>query len=391
MLTTLRGRLRLDARPAPGEEARTAFGITAMHRIWRVSGWGTLSSLPLPSTASQSMRTTCLATAAHRSSSTVPRRGKNTEWIRGKLWKGAPPGPDDPYRQREEQEEVSSLPDEATSKRLRRETTPAAVLASGLKLPPRRSEALTEQALQAADPTYVPATEAEGLEEILPAKMWWDQDGHWGPESEFNAFGRAEKAADKEVIEVCLRRAVVEVLALQESGSFAEWASKKWREGRRSDMDQALAMEIRVKDGNASLEDGATSVVEALTAEAEDTAASEMPTREEAKAFIQAWDPSWKEIRLEDEAKFAVWTSFRTRVGDLLMMASLSGSKTALPAYRPSNTRCETWGLPDGEAYPHSRGWTASRAEAGSSVGGRGQAAIARERQDSPWQARLGG
>jgi len=298
--------------PSRAASTRRPFNVTSavalnriheMPRIPRVSG---LKALPLnlaPSSASPARPSFAAARAI---STTCVARGKNTEWVRGKLWKGEAPGPEDPYTQRPEPEESSNLPEEALEYQPHPDRTPAQILASRLTLPPKRTEATPESQLKSSDPTYVPATDAEGLEEISTITTWWDQPGHWGAESEFDAFGSVAKVADKEIVEVYLRRAVVELLALQESGVFADWATKKWNEGDRSALDSTLAVEIQVQDGKASLNGDASSLSQGLTAELEEVDTPERVTLDEAKELVKAWDPAWKSIALDEQAKFAV-------------------------------------------------------------------------------------
>ncbi|OAQ78841.1 ribosomal protein L50, mitochondria [Purpureocillium lilacinum] len=296
-----------------------------MPRIPRVSG---LKALPLnlaPSSASPARPSFAAARAI---STTCVARGKNTEWVRGKLWKGEAPGPEDPYTQRPEPEESSNLPEEALEYQPHPDRTPAQILASRLTLPPKRTEATPESQLKSSDPTYVPATDAEGLEEISTITTWWDQPGHWGAESEFDAFGSVAKVADKEIVEVYLRRAVVELLALQESGVFADWATKKWNEGDRSALDSTLAVEIQVQDGKASLNGDASSLSQGLTAELEEVDTPERVTLDEAKELVKAWDPAWKSIALDEQAKFAVRKRLYQLTGNLVPDAKLAAATT---------------------------------------------------------------
>ncbi|KND86943.1 hypothetical protein TOPH_08420 [Tolypocladium ophioglossoides CBS 100239] len=297
-----------------------------MPRIPRVRGLQSLQlaiaptapSTRTPFVASRAVSTTCAA------------RSKNTEWVRGKLWKGEAPGPEDPYTQRPELEDPSNLPEEALEPRPRYGSAPAPVQASRLPLPPKRTEATAEKELKSADPTYVPAIDVEGLEEITAIKSWWEQPGHWGEESEFRGFGSPDKAVEKAVVEVYLRRAVVEVLALQEAGAFAQWATKKWRRGDRSDLDQALAVEILVQDGTASLEGDASSVSQSLTAEAEEAGeAHEQPIPlDEAKEMTKTWDSSWKDLVLDDQVKFALRKRLYQLTGNLIPDAKLGAART---------------------------------------------------------------
>ncbi|POR32160.1 Uncharacterized protein TPAR_07610 [Tolypocladium paradoxum] len=297
-----------------------------MPRIPRVRG---LQSLPLAiAPSAPSTRTPFVASRGV--STTYAAHSKNTEWVRGKLWKGEAPGPEDPYTQRPEPEDPSNLPEEALESRPRYGSGPAPVQASRLPLPPKRTEATAEKELKSADPTYVPATDAEGLEEINAIKSWWEQPGHWGEESEFRGFGSPDKVVEKAVVEVYLRRAVVEVLALQEAGAFSQWATKKWRKGDRSDLDQVLALEIQVQDGTASLKGDASSVSQSLTAEAEEAVeAHEQPVSlEEAKEMTKTWDSSWKDLVLDDQVKFALRKRLYQLTGNLIPDAKLGAART---------------------------------------------------------------
>ena len=267
-----------------------------------------LSSLQLPVISCKpSIRAPFAACRAL--SSTPVAQGKNTDWVRKQLWKGEAPGPEDPYTQRPEPEESSSLPEEALEFQPR-DRTPAALLDSQLVLPPRRSEATSEKQAAAEDPNYVPATDAESLEEIGTISTWWDQPGHWGQESEFIGFGSKKKVQDKDLLEVYLRCAVVEALSLREAGVLSEWATKKWREGTRSDLDQALAVEVQVHDGQGTLNGDSAAIASSLRAKTEEVDRAKRITAEEARQLGKTWDSSWKNLVLDDQLKFAVrtWT-----------------------------------------------------------------------------------
>lgn len=245
-------------------------------------------------------------TLARGISTTNAAQGKNTDWVRKKLWQGEAPGPADPYTQRVETEKSSNLPEEALDYQPR-DRTPLALRNSRIALPPRRTEAATEKELESTDPSYVPAESIEDLGEVSSLKSWWDQPGHWGEESEFKGFASTEKVAERDIIEVYLRRAFVEVLALQETGAFSEWGTKKWREGSRSDVDAALAAELSVQNGNASLKGDAAAIADSLTTDVEDASVTRI-SNEEAGELIKTWDASWQEVALNDQVKFAVST-----------------------------------------------------------------------------------
>ncbi|EFZ02764.1 Ribosomal protein L50, mitochondria [Metarhizium robertsii ARSEF 23] len=276
-----------------------------------------------PSSAPRAPFVACRAVSTTRAA-----RSKNTEWVRKKLWKGEAPGLEDPYTQRPEPEDPSNLPEEALEFQPRTDKTPAAVLESRLTLPPKRTEAASEKELASSDPTYVPATEAEGLEEIGALNTWWYQEGHWGEESEFRGFGSAEKVVDKDVVEVYLRQAVVEALALRETGAFSQWATKKWREGPRSELDQVLAAEIQVQGSQASLKGDVAAIAQNLTAESDEMEATERIRPEEAREMLKTWDASWKGLVLDDQLKFALRKRLYQLTGTLIADAKLGAAHT---------------------------------------------------------------
>lgn len=248
--------------------------------------------------------------AVYFMSTTRSAQNKNTEWVRSKLWKGEAPGPEDPYTQRTEPENVSNLPDEALEAYRSIDRTPKELRDTRLVMPPKRTEAATEDELKSTDPSYVPAEDASELEEIAIPKTWWDEPGHWGEESQFKGFASSNKVVNGGLIEMLLRRALIEVLALKEAGVFSEWAAKRWRPGSRAELDQALSVGIQMNDGRAVLNGDAGAVVASVMAENEaevdQMAMASMPSVEEATELIKGWDPSWLNVPLDDEMKFAV-------------------------------------------------------------------------------------
>ncbi|KAG6002281.1 hypothetical protein E4U21_003272 [Claviceps maximensis] len=319
----------------------------------RISRMRRLASLQLAVKPAPVPSRPSFANACRTISTTCAARGKNTEWVREKLWKGEAPGPEDPYTQRPEAEELPSnnLPEEALH-RPRSDKTPAAVLNSRLILPPRRTEAASEKEAALADPSYIPATDAQGLEETSTLKTWWDLPGHWGEESQFKGFGSSEKVVDRNVMEVYLRQSVVEAVSLQQQqqqqqqdmGSPADWSVKKWREVSRSELDRVLAANLVVQDGRASLggEDAAfisQSLVVEETSEADDPAAKITPG--EAREMVRAWDSSWKQLVVDEQLKFAIRKRLYQLTGVLIPDAKLGAARTVkhlltLVAKKPS-------------------------------------------------------
>ncbi|KAH6982233.1 hypothetical protein BKA56DRAFT_485462 [Ilyonectria sp. MPI-CAGE-AT-0026] len=296
-----------------------------MPRIPRVRGLSSLQTAIAPSCAAN--RASLAARAALSTSARV--HGKNTDWIRGKLWKGEAPGPEDPYTQRMEPEDVSNLPEEARDRPSHADHRPAAVQKSRLALPPRRTEAVAEKELQALDPSYVPATELDGLDQIKPLTSWWQQPGHWGQESRFRGFA-AERVEDKALVELYMRRAVVETLALQQAGLLNEWAAKTWPAGRRAGLDQTLAVEIVVQDGKATLKGDLSAITKRLTGEVKECQLAKSISAEEAQEIVKAWDASWKEVALDDYyLKFAIRKRLYQLTGRLIPDSKLGAARTA--------------------------------------------------------------
>ncbi|KAM5346409.1 hypothetical protein ACJ41O_009414 [Fusarium nematophilum] len=295
-----------------------------MPRIPRVRGLCSLQSAVAPSTPIN--RAVPFAVRAAAISTSSPVHGKNTEWVRGQLWQGKAPGPEDPYTQRMEPEDQSNLPDDFQPPR--RDRTPKAVQQSRLVLPPRQTEAVTEKEIQAADPEYTPATTIEGLEEIESIKTWWERPGHWGEESEFRGFGASDRVQDKAVLEVYLRQAVVEALSLREAGLLEGLVAKKWRASERSELDQILSVDIQVQDGKAALKGDLSAVTGRLTSEAEEPVQVAKVSVDEAQEIVKAWDPSWKSVTLDDHLKFAIRKRLYQLTGRLIPDVKLGAAHT---------------------------------------------------------------
>ncbi|KAI9900515.1 hypothetical protein N3K66_004777 [Trichothecium roseum] len=310
---------------------------------------------PPPTTASRATfaaaargisTTTPVRNDADGSGSSRSRSTKNTEWVRGKLWKGETPGSEDPYTQRVEPEEgtVSNLPDEAraavaaaaaTTPKTSTPAPPRHLENSMLVLPPNRTEAATEDDIQANDPSYTPALSVEELEHVAPVGSWWDQPGHWGEESRHRGFGHPARARESEVIEVCLRRALVEVLALRKAGLFAQWAARRWGDGGRRALDDALTVPFMVEGDKAELRGMETDIVKALTDEASFSpemaaavAEEEIVSAEEAREMIKGWKPAWKDYPLDRDTKFAMRKRLYQLTGTLIPDAKLAAART---------------------------------------------------------------
>ncbi|KAG5944338.1 hypothetical protein E4U59_007319 [Claviceps monticola] len=332
----------------------------------RISRMRRFASLPFASPTPSSTRPSL---AACRTAISTPNttRAVSTGLLGKNTWKDEPSGSKDAHTPLAA---PSNLPDEALE-RLPTGSLPEAILRCRLALPPKLMEVTPEEDLAADDATYVPATDISELVETSPLSTWWDQPGHWGEESKFRGFASVEKVTDKRVMEVYLRQATIEALSLrqqQDSLPFAAgWATKKWREVSRSDLDQILAAELVVQNGQASVGLGDAALIaqrlvveEAkaeteteteIEAEAEAEAEAEVQdeaesveaeihevaetngvaariTPEEAQGMAKAWDASWKDLVLDEQLKFAIRKRIFQTTGVLVSDARLGAART---------------------------------------------------------------
>ena len=155
---------------------------------------------------------------------------------------------------------------------------------------------------------YAPAESIQDLESIPSLKQWWEQPGNWGEESAFKGFGldARKKIVDSEVMEVYLRRATAEALALRAQGEalFGEWSVKKWSEGGRAELDDALAVGF---DAQGNVQGDAKGLAQKLMAEeGEESEQVERLTAQEAGEMVKGWDQAWKDVAVDEQLKFAV-------------------------------------------------------------------------------------
>ncbi|PHH81922.1 hypothetical protein CDD82_7524 [Ophiocordyceps australis] len=193
---------------------------------------------------------------------------------------------------------------------------------------PRRYETDHEDSVQALDSTYVPATKATELERTVPPRLWWNQKGHWGPQNQFKGFSYANKVEDNAQMEVYLRRAVVEVLALQQTGLYDQLASKKWCMGGRKHLDKALSVGVHVVDGKARLKGDVKGVVKNLQLAVEEGEAPERIAINEARQVRKAWDSTWKSLVLDDSMKFLLRKRLYQLTGNFIPDAKAGAART---------------------------------------------------------------
>ncbi|PFH61625.1 hypothetical protein XA68_16800 [Ophiocordyceps unilateralis] len=295
----------------------------------RLPGTRSLKLLSLAASSPQSATATPL-TATCALTTTSSARSEATEWVRKKLWKGKPPGPKDPYAPRPAllADSVESAPTTTIELPPRRDRTPRPIKLSRLTVPPKRTEAATEAQAVEADPNYVPAEDGKGLEHIETLDTWWQRPGHWGEESQFKGFGGSTLVTDSGLIEASLRRAFVEVIALQQTGHFAEWMAKPWRMGGLKEL--RLILDTRLDTtGELRQVTNASAISQHVRNQAEPAEKQAAQTSEkEAKAAIQRWGNSWKKSQLSDEIKFAMRKRLYQLTGNLISDAKLGAAST---------------------------------------------------------------
>jgi hypothetical protein len=177
-------------------------------------------------------------------------------------------------------------------------------------LPPPRRDAARES--EVADPTYVPATTAEGLKKVGGLADWWSKPENWRAGGDFAGFRPREKVTDPALIEASVRRAVIEALALRDVGRDDDLVGVWPTTISKADLERLLSWNVKgVENGAVSLGGDASTVAEELRWKDEEVAFAggvpEALTSEEAGALSQTWDPNWKSISLVDpRLRFAV-------------------------------------------------------------------------------------
>ncbi|KAI3321004.1 ribosomal subunit 39S-domain-containing protein [Xylariaceae sp. AK1471] len=190
--------------------------------------------------------------------------------------------------------------------------------------PPPRVDAARED--EVGDPTYVPATSADGLETVGGLKNWWNQRENWGPGGDFTSFRPKQKVTDPALIEAAVRRAVIEALALREVGRDDDLVGVWPTTASKADIEGLLSWNVKsVESGEVSLGGDASTVAEGLqwkdeeSDEHEHSALPEALTPEEAAALSKTWDPSWKTISIADpRIRFAVTKRIFQLTGQLI-------------------------------------------------------------------------
>ncbi|KAI8628528.1 ribosomal subunit 39S-domain-containing protein [Xylariaceae sp. FL1651] len=192
-------------------------------------------------------------------------------------------------------------------------------------IPPPRVDAARED--EVADPTYVPATSAEGLKTVGGLSNWWNQRENWDLAGDFTSFRPREKITDPALIEVSVRRAVIEALALRQVGREDDLVGVWPTTLSKADLESLLSWDVKGgENGVVSLVGDASAIAEGLQWRDEESFAGDEPSplpealsSEEAAKLSQSWDRSWKAISLVDpRIRFAVTKRIFQLTGQLI-------------------------------------------------------------------------
>lgn len=286
-----------------------------------------LSSTPAP--AQHAICVRGLSTTAPRRED-APKRNR----LREALWRGPAPGPEDPYAQpapnvvSEEQRELEAYEAEQAELEASKydfgpsePKNPRPV--SRLKVNFKRTVAPRDNE---ATGGYTPAINMEGLEEVGGYEGWWDREGHWGPESVYVPYATTARVENADALEVMLRQAVVEALAVRQGEDAEEGLMRAWAAPHQEVTNRALKLKVAVReDGGAEVSGEAlekirpglfrdsarySKKVAVARAAGEPIVASEpalFVAPEKARELVESFDDAWKEVSLADpRLKFAI-------------------------------------------------------------------------------------
>lgn len=193
-----------------------------------------------------------------------------------------------------------------------------------LVLPPSDlAVAQREDELEADGVSYEPAETAHGLEVVGGLGGWFERDEHWGASKRYAGFAPSQRVTDSSLLELNVRRAVAEALAVAAAGAGASdkapLLTGLWERGGREEAERALGLRLEVRG------DGAVGVVaadaegvvqglrwdpeapDASVAKAGDEVGAQQFSPDEAREIVQSWAQGWKNISLHDvQLKFAV-------------------------------------------------------------------------------------
>ncbi|KAI1104976.1 ribosomal subunit 39S-domain-containing protein [Jackrogersella minutella] len=198
--------------------------------------------------------------------------------------------------------------------------------------PPQRSYA--ERDDEVSDPSYVPAMTSEGLDKVGGLRDWWDREEHWSKDANFVGFKPKDKVAQPALIEIAVRRAVIEAFALRQAGREDDLVNA-WPVSGEGDVRRVLEIGIDVADGAVVLTGDVSAVLDSFDPKnipynIEQSEASV----EDPQKYTQAWGKDWKAVPLSDpRIKFAITKRIFQLTGHLVpdhQLASITNVKTLL-------------------------------------------------------------
>ncbi|KAI2635234.1 ribosomal subunit 39S-domain-containing protein [Xylaria nigripes] len=183
--------------------------------------------------------------------------------------------------------------------------------ASPYAAPPPRIDAARDT--EVADPTYMPATVAKGLQTVGGTTNYWNIPGNWTRAGDFVGFRPRRKIVDNLLIEAAVRRAVLEAFALRALGREDELVAS-WPVGMAKEkLMQILACQAKGGAYGLSFGEGEAELIaeglrwdEGGSARRTGEALAGLKAKE-VPPLRETWEPSWKSASLADQRiRFAV-------------------------------------------------------------------------------------
>lgn len=229
------------------------------------------------------------------------------------------------------------------------------IIETDLVLPPaQRTVAPRPDDLTRAE--YVEANSATDLPVVGGLQGWFAEgqgDDHWGPSKSFVGFAPETKVTDPAQLELCVRRAVLEALAVLSSTGVEGLLEESWRAD--GGWERVLGLSVKVDgEGQATVEGDVRSVVEGLVGDV--GAREEMLPVGQAREIVTMTNKDWKLVPLKDaKLKFAVshalWfysmeittTSEANHTPSIPRLQNVSSNSPAMPSPTPKCSTSKPW------------------------------------------------
>ncbi|KAJ4417146.1 hypothetical protein N0V82_006346 [Gnomoniopsis sp. IMI 355080] len=202
------------------------------------------------------------------------------------------------------------------------------IIETDLVLPPaRRAIAPRPDDLKPSE--YVAADSAAKLPVVGGLKGWFTEgpgDDHWGPSKSFVGFAPKNKVTDPAQLELCVRRAVLEALAVMSSTGDEGLLVESWRAD--GGWERVLGLGVKVDgNGQATVEGDVRGVVEGLVGDV--GAREKMLPVGQAREILTMTNKDWKLVPLKDaKLKFAVTKRVYQLTGHAIPDAKLLNVQT---------------------------------------------------------------